>query len=128
MNVRNPRKTGVSFLDLAAAPQERRARGEVVLVAIIGRNAMSYDPNPPRHRIQDEQSSTGMWIAGAVAVCIVLGLVAFAATRSSNTSVSQSPAATTTTRAPAGTTGSGAATPGTDKPSQPANPLPPARQ
>jgi len=81
---------------------------------------MSYSDDPNfnrRERITGaERSSTGMWIAGAVAVCLVIGLVAFATTRSTN-DTAMIPAPTTTT-------GSGAVTSGTDRPAQPAKPMP----
>jgi uncharacterized iron-regulated membrane protein len=79
---------------------------------------MSYeDPNLNRpQRIEiTQRNNTGMWIAGLVAVFLVVGLVVFATTRTTNeTATTQSPATTTT--------GSGAAT--TSKPAQPAKPLP----
>jgi hypothetical protein len=78
------------------------------------------DPNINRQSVRvTERSTAGMWIAGAVAVCLVIGLVVFATTRTTNdTAMTEKPAATTTT------TGSGAVTSGTDKPAQPAKPLP----
>jgi hypothetical protein len=81
---------------------------------------MSYeDPNLNRPQRIDitQRNNTGMWVAGLVAVFLVIGLVVFATTRTTNdTAISQTPATTTT--------GSGAVTTGTDKPAQPAKPLP----
>jgi hypothetical protein len=67
------------------------------------------DPNLNRRsRVDDpDRSNTGMWIAGIVAVCLVLGLMVFATNRNSTTAMNDraAPAATT----PPATTGSGAA-------------------
>ena len=73
---------------------------------------MTYQDDPNlngRQRVADAESNTGMWIAGAIAVCLVVGLIAFAATRNTATASVSPPAttATTTTRAPAATTGTG---------------------
>ena len=83
---------------------------------------MTFNDDPNINRRQPvrvtDRSTAGMWIAGAVAVCLVIGLVVFATTRTSDdTAMTEKPATTTTT------TGSGAATSGT-KPAQPAKPLP----
>jgi hypothetical protein len=81
---------------------------------------MTYNDDPNINRRQpvrvDERSTAGMWIAGAVAVCLVIGLVVFATIRTTNdTTMTGSPATTTTT-------GSGTVTSGADKPAQPAKP------
>ena len=65
---------------------------------------MTY-PNPRRDRVRSVNNDTGMWIAGIVGLCLVLGLVFWAASRSPNTAMTDTrPTATT----PAATTGSGA--------------------
>jgi hypothetical protein len=77
---------------------------------------MAYeDPNPNRPQRIDitQRNNTGMWVAGLVAVFLVLGLVIFATTRTTNETA-------TTAAPPATTTGSGAVT--TGKPAQPAKP------
>ena len=67
------------------------------------------DPNiPRRHDVVDANtSSTGMWIAGAAAVMLVLGLIAYSASDRTNVASSDRPAASS----PASTTGSGATSP-----------------
>jgi hypothetical protein len=76
---------------------------------------MSYeDPNLNRPQRIDitQRNNTGMWVAGLVAVFLVIGLVVFATTRTTNeTATTQTPATTTT--------GSGAATTGTGKLAKP---------
>jgi hypothetical protein len=82
---------------------------------------MSYNEDPNINRPQridiNQRNNTGMWLAGLVAVFLVVGLVVFATTRTTNETA-------TTAAPPATTTGSGAVTPGTDKPAQPVKPLP----
>ena len=75
---------------------------------------MTYNDDPGRSR--RAETGAGLWIAGVVAVCLVLGLVVFATTRpTGDTAVTQNPATTT---------GSGTVTQGTNTPKQPAKPLP----
>jgi hypothetical protein len=85
---------------------------------------MSYqnDPNINRRtRLENpDRSSTGMWVAGAFAVCLVLGLVLFATTRNTDTAMNERPAPTATT--PPVTTGSGASTTGSGASNMPNNP------
>jgi hypothetical protein len=80
---------------------------------------MTYgnDPNPDKRTMRDmDRSNTGMWIAGLIAVCLVIGLVAFATTRSTDTAMDSSRPATSTT-------GSGGSS-GTSTPAQPTKPAP----
>jgi hypothetical protein len=76
------------------------------------------DPNPNRPQRIDiiQRNNTGMWVAGLVAVFLVIGLVVFATTRTTNETATSGTPATTTT-------GSGAVTTGTDKPMPPAKPV-----
>jgi len=84
---------------------------------------MSYQDDPNINRrppvTEARESNTGMWIAGIVAACLVVGLIAFASTRNSDTAMNNPPATTTTTP-PATTTGSG--TTGSGASTMPNNP------
>ena len=61
---------------------------------------MTYNEDPNINRrdriVEGQRNSTGMWIAGAVAVCLVIGLVAFARTRGTDdTAMTEKPASGT---------------------------------
>ena len=79
-----------------------------------------FDPNPPRRVIRADGPGP-MWIGAAIAAFIVVAAVAWG----SGTDPSKTAKAPqVTTSAPAETTGSGTVTSGTERPAQPAQPLP----
>ena len=86
---------------------------------------MTYpdDPNVNRRPPIDDpvRKDSTMWIAGSVAVALVLGLVLFATTRNTDTAMNERPAPTATT-SPATTSGSGASTTGSGASTMPNNP------
>ena len=80
---------------------------------------MSYnDPRfePIRSSRSSEKGDNAMWIAGTLAVCVVVGLIVFATVRTPSTATNTLPTVTTAPRAPAPTTGAGNATSGTKTP------------
>jgi hypothetical protein len=69
---------------------------------------MSYnDPRfePIRSSRSSEKGDNAMWIAGTLAVCVVVGLIVFATVRTPSTATNTLPTVTTAPRAPAPTTG-----------------------
>ncbi len=63
------------------------------------------DPTPPENK-----DNTGMWIAGIVGLCLVIGLVFWAANRNPNTAMTNAPATNSASTGTTTTTGSGATT------------------
>lgn len=74
---------------------------------------MTYQDDPNINRrdrlVDPERSNTGLWVAGAAAVMLVIGLIAWGAGDRSTVATNDRPAVTT----PAQTTGSAPATTGT---------------
>ena len=67
---------------------------------------MTYNEDPNINRrspVVDAKSSTGMWIAGAAAAALVLGLIVYSVSGPSNVASTDRPTVTT----PATTTGAG---------------------
>lgn len=75
-----------------------------------------HRPIPPSSRRGEGDTSATMWVAGTVAGLALLAIFAFG--------FSGPKTASTQAGAPASTTGSGSVITGTERPSQPAQPLP----